>query len=342
MRHIPDEELHAYLDQALSRSQCVEIETHLAACVRCRHERDQIAALRDRTTALLGRVSPPRQRRPVFAELLLEARGRQAMAHGEAVPVGAARARWLRAGRRAAGVLLAITVGWSARGLVPGAGEAAMPAGRTFAFGDPLAALDAGRQPAFSSIVPTRTARPPEATPATSAPAPDWQPDPVEREAPRPAPRTGPAPLAVTVRATPGPDAALDFAGSGVWRTVSWEEAAALTGDQVHRIQDLRVMEILLKSLGGDQRPMVIVVHEDGRGNLVRTIEGPVEEVASLVSDEIAGSGGALRTSNPQRTRHDYIAEAGDATWRQLRVVTVAGRLESAQLEDYARAIRRR
>ena len=32
MRHIPEDELHAYLDQALSRSQCVEIESHLAAC----------------------------------------------------------------------------------------------------------------------------------------------------------------------------------------------------------------------------------------------------------------------------------------------------------------------
>src|SRR5215204_5547860 len=28
MRHIPEEELHAYLDQGLSRSQCVEIESH--------------------------------------------------------------------------------------------------------------------------------------------------------------------------------------------------------------------------------------------------------------------------------------------------------------------------
>ena len=35
MRHIPEDELHAYLDQGLSRSQCVEIESHLAACASC-------------------------------------------------------------------------------------------------------------------------------------------------------------------------------------------------------------------------------------------------------------------------------------------------------------------
>src|ERR1044072_6865190 len=48
VRHVPEDELHAYLDQALSRSQCVEIETHLSACARCRHGRGDIAAPRDR------------------------------------------------------------------------------------------------------------------------------------------------------------------------------------------------------------------------------------------------------------------------------------------------------
>ena len=36
MSHIPEEALHAYLDQALSRSRCVVIESHLAACPQCR------------------------------------------------------------------------------------------------------------------------------------------------------------------------------------------------------------------------------------------------------------------------------------------------------------------
>ena len=61
MRHIPDEELHAYLDQALSRAQCVEIESHLASCQACQDLRDGIAALRDRTTALLATLAPPRR-----------------------------------------------------------------------------------------------------------------------------------------------------------------------------------------------------------------------------------------------------------------------------------------
>ena len=80
MRHIPEEELHAYLDQGLSRSQCVEIESHLAACPACQSERDSIAALRDRTTALLAKLAPPRGFPPTFETLQRRAQV-QASAH---------------------------------------------------------------------------------------------------------------------------------------------------------------------------------------------------------------------------------------------------------------------
>lgn len=70
MRHIPEEELHAYLDQALSRAQAVEIESHLAGCARCQAERDAIAGLRDRTTALLATLVPQGSLvRPSWGEL---------------------------------------------------------------------------------------------------------------------------------------------------------------------------------------------------------------------------------------------------------------------------------
>src|SRR2546422_11766662 len=92
-RHIPEDELHAYLDQALSRSQCVEIETHLAECGHCRDERDTIAGLRDRTTALLATLSPRALILPPPFELLAERRSLAAM-----------RAEWQRRIRQA-GVL---------------------------------------------------------------------------------------------------------------------------------------------------------------------------------------------------------------------------------------------
>ena len=101
MRHIPEEELHAYLDQALSRSQCVEIEHHLAGCHVCRAERDGIAALRDRTTALLVAAAPRRIRPRPYAHL--------SAAHIERA---SRRTRLLRGAGWAASVVAAIGLGW--------------------------------------------------------------------------------------------------------------------------------------------------------------------------------------------------------------------------------------
>lgn len=107
MRHIPEEELHAYLDQALSRAQAVEIESHLAGCARCRAERDGIAGLRDRTTALLATLAPQGTvARPSWNEL----RRRHLAAE-------ARRANLLRGAVWAASLLAAIGLGYGAHSM---------------------------------------------------------------------------------------------------------------------------------------------------------------------------------------------------------------------------------
>ena len=104
MRHIPEEELHAYLDQALSRAQAVEIESHLASCAACRAERDGIAGLRDRTTALLAALAPQTApARPPWTEL----RRRH-------LAITARRANLIRGGIWAASLIFAIGLGYRA------------------------------------------------------------------------------------------------------------------------------------------------------------------------------------------------------------------------------------
>src|SRR3954462_12137341 len=107
MRHIPEEELHAYLDQGLSRSQCVEIESHLAAWPACQSERDSIAALRDRTTALLAKLAPPRGFPPAFETL-----------QARAAVAASVRRRRVHVGAWAASLVAAIGLGWTASNLV--------------------------------------------------------------------------------------------------------------------------------------------------------------------------------------------------------------------------------
>src|SRR3712207_4546168 len=116
MRHIPEDELHAYLDQGLSRTQCVEIESHLAECVTCRAARDRIAALRDRTTALLARLTPPLRVPPGFESIR-----RRAAEEASARRRRAQNAAW------AASLVLALGLGWTASSVLePGpAGDSA-------------------------------------------------------------------------------------------------------------------------------------------------------------------------------------------------------------------------
>src|ERR1700732_1361779 len=107
MRHIPEDELHAYLDQGLSRSQCVEIESHLASCPTCQAARDSIAALRDRTTALLAKLAPPRGFPPVFESLR-----RRAAVQASARRRGPRVAAWV------ASLVAAVGLGWMANYLL--------------------------------------------------------------------------------------------------------------------------------------------------------------------------------------------------------------------------------
>ena len=107
MRHIPEDELHAYLDQALSRTQCVEIESHLADCPPCRATRDGIAALRDRTTALLARLAPPPAIPPAFDRL-----------RRHAAEVETRRRRRIHVVAWAASLVAAVGIGWSASSLL--------------------------------------------------------------------------------------------------------------------------------------------------------------------------------------------------------------------------------
>src|SRR5919107_1498240 len=116
MRHIPEDELHAYLDQGLSRSQCVELESHMAACPSCQAARDGIAALRDRTTAPGTKLPPPRSFPPEFESL-----------RNRAASQVSARRRRAHIAAWAASLVAAVGLGWTASVLVRPAEPDARP-----------------------------------------------------------------------------------------------------------------------------------------------------------------------------------------------------------------------
>ncbi len=282
MRHIPEDELHAYLDQGLSRSQAVEIESHLAVCSSCQATRDSIAALRDRTTALLATLSPPRRLPPAFDALRERAADRMTT-----------RRRYARVGAWAASLVAAVGLGWSASALV-GPGRIASLAERE---APAVPAMDTS--PPTASVAEVDTGEPPPAL----RPARNLKPTPVRLESSRPSPTVSralekarqdsirAAKLAVLDPAPVLELSPLEVRGSeqdqpldGMWRTMSWDGAESETGRSVPHIDGLPVLRVQVQATDQSKRPLMVVAQQLAGGQVIQTIEGPAADVSQLLS----------------------------------------------------------
>lgn len=304
MRHIPEEELHAYLDQALSRSQCIEIETHLAVCFPCQGERDSIAALRDRTTRLLGLAAPPaRVRVPAWTEL-----------EGQAMVRRQGRS-WRRMGIWAASLAGAVLAGWGLRTL------SSTPA-EQIAFRPEAPAIFA----VSPNPAPVQTVANVSGDDTAEFGADDGtglvggRPRRVEPPAPAPASGVVSRPLSLP----------------GDWSTVSLPDAEDDTGGLVARVNGLPVLQVQFRALGSG-RPMMLVTQTQLTGERVYVVEGPVSQVAELVSAQL---GNGMASSEPSRSLPDYdIGANGERVRRNSRVVAVIGRLPADSLNALAAGV---
>jgi anti-sigma factor RsiW len=342
MRHIPEDELHAYLDQGLSRTQCVEIESHLADCPSCQAMRDGIAALRDRTTALLSRLAPPRNVPPAFEVL----RRRAAEAASQ-------RRRRLSIIAWAASLVAAVGIGWTAssflrspdtaRRVTPLAAHESTTAERTVASTSvaPATRLTATRPTgAVESASPAvarirqRTSRPVVAQPVARTAAADSA-EAASRTAaalsvldPKPA-------LELTQLDQP------DHRGlelNGMWRTMSWDGAKAEAGERVPHIDGLPVMQVQIQSGERDSRPVMVVAQQLSSGQVIRTIEGPVNDVSQMLSRHamadvdtvlLMGDSAALGAD----ASHAMAIQVGD------RMLAITGNLPSDSLRAMIRRL---
>ncbi len=346
MQHIPEDELHAYLDQALSRSQCVEIESHLADCRRCSALRDDIAALRDRTTSLLRELAPVRVHQPGFD--LIRAR------HAEKV---ARRTSWLSIGAWAASVVVASALGWTAHQLRDATRERAPVA----ATRPPEPTRDSGR----GGTVPVAlAARPGPVAPVDSSAAKSEQrrgvahrsreaaaPESTRPSAPRAA-RVEADSAAVAIVAPPVESAAveltsLDTVGSardagleGIWRTVPIEGAEHQTGSPIPYVEGLPVLQVQLQNCNCNENPLVAVDQQLATGEMIRTIEGPLDEVSDIISkqSETPRPENSARQEEIQRRNGEAIM----AVRRGNRMLAITGRLSSDSLKALIKLMRAR
>jgi hypothetical protein len=279
MRHIPEEELHAYLDQALSRSQCVEIESHLAGCPSCRAQRDGIAALRDRTTALLARLAPPR-RVPMSFEALRHQGDLRA----------SIRRRRIRAAAWAASLVVAVGTGWAAAALSRheppqplAQAPVAPPSQQTVAVVETTPAPSSVHLPDGKPPVPTHRA------PRVERPE-----HPTERAEPEQPANSDMADLQAKLALLdvtapvelapiePGADRAAE--SGGMWRTMSWDGARNETGDELPHIEGLPVIRVQVQATDHGRRPLMVVAQQLASGQVIETIEGPANDVSQFLS----------------------------------------------------------
>ena len=328
MRHIPEDELHAYLDQGLSRSQAVEIESHLAGCFSCRANRDAIAALRDRTTALLATLAPPRRLPPAFDTLRDRAADRVTT-----------RRRHVRVGAWAASLVAAVGLGWTASALV-GPGREDSLAERTARHTAPavaprltaVAAADtaASRGPAVESS-PVRVDARQSSAAATAA----------RRKSREDSIRTAklavldPAPLELIPLEERGAGGGEQF--DGMWRTMSWDGAQNETGRGVPHIDGLPVLRVQVQTTNQGSRPLMVVAQQLASGQVIQTIEGPAADVSELLSRRSGTSpDGKLAVSISEAT-----PGADQAMAMQLgdRMLAITGALPSDSLRAMIRRI---
>lgn len=305
MLHIPEDELHAYLDQALSRSQCVEIESHLAACPRCQSMRDGIAALRDRTTALLAVLAPPVTLPPGIETIQARARG---VVHG--------RQRAMRAGIWAASLMAALGLGWTANwwlGKEASGGDLVSFRGPDTAAAQLPSVPDSSRT--SSSPAPIEVLAQRDSAPRSEqylAPSP---PPALLTQAPREKPDTFAAPQTVAVDPLPAPNTdSIGFASSNsavlsndqglgemvtesMWRIVTMGDAEQESGAPVASVPGLPVVQVKVQGVQPNER-IVAVEQQLSTGEVIRTIEGPAAQMSDLLARDGQRASLGQATSN--------------------------------------------
>ena len=312
MRHVPEAELHAYLDQALSRSQCIEIETHLASCFRCQQERDAIAALRDRTTALLATAAPRRISPLPYAILAARAQTRRQRS-------------WQRSAVWAASIAGAAIAGWGLRtALDPHGGPQPLPVAVNAAVAPPAESLTVTTPvPENRQAEPVFLAQPPS--------GPKWS-DPTVRLA-----SGGSRPRRDGTQSSDRDSQDASLSLDDQWAPVSLAEAEEATGGLVPVVPDLPVLDIRMRWGDGQSRPLLIVTQQHHSGAFIHIVEGPVTTVAAFVSDQIQ-PGTAVNSSEPGRSPPDYTEAAG-SVHRTSRVLAVVARLPVDSLNALAQGV---
>lgn len=305
--HLPEEELHAWLDDQLSSAQRAEIAEHLLACLICRAFEAEVRETRSRSIALLALATPPIRRHA-----------------GRSLPVRRP-IRRLRPMAAAALVIAAAGSSWVAFG----------PPRPT---SQPVGALaSVVVAPAFmAALLPGQAIGETAPDPATVA---------IDRTSRLTRSVTaGVTPRVVGQRAafnyaaqplrTMDPMSEISPSTSGIgWQNASYQEARQEAGALAH-LDGVPVSTVRLQAAINGARPTSMVRQVLPNGRVVWVIEGTESEVQD-VARLMEASG--LTIALTRRSVPDYLGPA-DEPVRSLRMVTVASYMPYDSLQTLAKA----
>ena len=118
-----------------------------------------------------------------------------------------------------------------------------------------------------------------------------------------------------------------------MWRTMSWDGAQAEAGDKLPHIDGLPVVQVQLQLLPTDQgnQPLMVVAQQLSSGEVIRTIEGPTNDVSHLLAQR------AVSDPDPTFARADSNGPSSGpdrtmAMQRGDRMLVITGALPSDSL----------
>ena len=305
--HLPEEELHAYLDGQLSSSQRAEIAEHLLACLICRALEAEVRSLRDRSIALLAIATP--------AEI-----------HGVPMPQRIRRRLVLRPAAAAAVALLA-AASWLWTRPAGDAAESGPALATAFVAPAILARLTAPapretpvirtvanrRNLTRSFTLASRAAMPPRVIPVRDV-ATTGQSNRLRAVDPM-------------IEVAPSDD------GAG-WETATLEEARKLAAGSIAHLRGISVNAVRLQPSREGGRPTAMVRQLLPDGRVVWVVEGNTNDLGP-VTRMLEASG--LTLSSARRALPDYLGTDAQPV-RTVRMVTVAAYLPIDSLEALAGA----
>jgi len=121
----------------------------------------------------------------------------------------------------------------------------------------------------------------------------------------------------------------------GMWRTMSWDGAQAEAGDKLPHIDGLPVVQVQVQASEHGKVPLTVVAQQLASGEVIRTIEGPMNDVSHLLAKRTMSDpdpstsstrSDTLKPSGPSHTDQTMAMQRGD------RLLVITGALPSDSL----------